>query len=120
MVFNATFNKISVISWWSVLLVEETGVPAENHQLPYDNNHDDPILYIRGSCCLLVHFYKTFVYLKHFEPKRVYVFMNLLSVLSSRHHSNFSTVDELHFMNSLFIFLHVWQCDASLKEVVYM
>jgi hypothetical protein len=24
MVFNATFNKISVISWWSVLLVEET------------------------------------------------------------------------------------------------
>jgi hypothetical protein len=28
MVFNATFNNISVISWWSVLLVEETG---ENH-----------------------------------------------------------------------------------------
>ena len=26
MVFNATFNNISVISWWSVLLVEETGV----------------------------------------------------------------------------------------------
>jgi len=25
MVFNATFNNISVISWWSVLLVEETG-----------------------------------------------------------------------------------------------
>jgi len=22
--FNATFNNISVISWWSVLLVEET------------------------------------------------------------------------------------------------
>jgi hypothetical protein len=28
-VFNATFNNISVISWWSVLLVEETGVPRE-------------------------------------------------------------------------------------------
>jgi len=26
MVFNATFNNISVISWWSVLLVEETRV----------------------------------------------------------------------------------------------
>jgi hypothetical protein len=26
MVFNATFNNISVISWWSVLFVEETGV----------------------------------------------------------------------------------------------
>jgi hypothetical protein len=29
MVFNATFNNISVISWWSVLLVEETRVPGE-------------------------------------------------------------------------------------------
>jgi hypothetical protein len=26
------FNNISVISWWSVLLVEETRVPGENHQ----------------------------------------------------------------------------------------
>jgi hypothetical protein len=32
-VFNVTFNNISVISWRSVLLVEETGVPREN-QLP--------------------------------------------------------------------------------------
>ena len=32
MVFNATFNIISVISWRSVLLVEETGVPGENHR----------------------------------------------------------------------------------------
>jgi len=32
MVFNATFNNISVISWWSVLLVEETRVPGENHR----------------------------------------------------------------------------------------
>jgi len=30
MVFKATFNNIPVISWWSVLLVEETGVPREN------------------------------------------------------------------------------------------
>jgi hypothetical protein len=29
MVFNATFNNISVLSWQSVLLVEETGVPRE-------------------------------------------------------------------------------------------
>ena len=27
----ALFNNISVISWRSVLLVEETGVPGENH-----------------------------------------------------------------------------------------
>ena len=31
MVFNNTFNNISVISWQSVLLVEETGIPGENH-----------------------------------------------------------------------------------------
>ena len=32
MVFNATFNNISVIVWRSVLLVEETGLPEENHR----------------------------------------------------------------------------------------
>ena len=32
MVFNATFNNTSVISWWSVLLVEETVGPGENHR----------------------------------------------------------------------------------------
>ena len=32
MVFNATFNNISAISWWSVLLMEESGVSGENHR----------------------------------------------------------------------------------------
>ena len=31
MVFNATFNHISALSWWSVLFVEETGATGENH-----------------------------------------------------------------------------------------
>ena len=31
MVLNATFNNISVMSWWSVLLVEVT-VTGENHR----------------------------------------------------------------------------------------
>jgi hypothetical protein len=31
MVFNATSNNISDISWQSVLLVEETGVPGESY-----------------------------------------------------------------------------------------
>ena len=32
MVFNVTFNNISVISWRSLLLVEETEGPRENHR----------------------------------------------------------------------------------------
>jgi hypothetical protein len=32
MVLNTTFNNISVISWRSVLLVEETWVPGEIHR----------------------------------------------------------------------------------------
>jgi hypothetical protein len=30
--FSATFNNILDISWRSVLLVQETGVPGENHR----------------------------------------------------------------------------------------
>jgi len=32
MVVNSAFNNISVMSWWSVLLVEETGVTEEIYQ----------------------------------------------------------------------------------------
>jgi hypothetical protein len=32
MVLNATFNNISVVLWQSVSLVEEIGVPVENHR----------------------------------------------------------------------------------------
>ena len=32
MVYNSTFNNILVISRWSVLFVEEIGVPGENYR----------------------------------------------------------------------------------------
>jgi hypothetical protein len=32
LVFNATFSNISAISWRTVLVVEEAGVPGENHR----------------------------------------------------------------------------------------
>jgi hypothetical protein len=32
MMFNATFNNISVISWRRDLLVDETGILRENHR----------------------------------------------------------------------------------------
>jgi hypothetical protein len=38
MVFNTTFNNISVISWRSVLLVEETVLLVEETGVPRENN----------------------------------------------------------------------------------
>jgi len=38
MVFNATFNNIPLISWWSVLLLDETGVPGETHWQTLSHN----------------------------------------------------------------------------------
>ena len=32
MVVNVAVNNISIVSWRSALLVEETGVPGENHR----------------------------------------------------------------------------------------
>ena len=42
MVFNATFNNISAISWRSVFLVEETGVPGENHRPAASHRQTSP------------------------------------------------------------------------------
>jgi hypothetical protein len=50
MVLNATFNNISVISWLSVLLVEETGVPRENHRPVI--SHWQPRLNMLGTDCI--------------------------------------------------------------------
>jgi hypothetical protein len=40
MVSNAAFNSFSVISWLSVLLVEETGVPGENNRPGFERRSD--------------------------------------------------------------------------------
>ena len=37
LVLNATFGNISAISWRPALVVEEAGVPGENHQ-PWASN----------------------------------------------------------------------------------
>jgi len=37
LVFNATFINISAVSWRPVLVVEEAGVPRENHR-PWASN----------------------------------------------------------------------------------
>jgi hypothetical protein len=43
-VFNTTFNNISVIAWWSVLFVEKTGVPGETTDL---SQVTDKLYYVR-------------------------------------------------------------------------
>jgi hypothetical protein len=45
MVFNATINNISDISWQSVLLVEEIVVPGENISKDMDVNEHDTFSY---------------------------------------------------------------------------
>ena len=53
MVFNATFNNISVISWRSVLFVEETGGHRENHRPAASHlqtlSHNVVLLALSGS-----------------------------------------------------------------------
>jgi len=45
MLFYAIFNSISVTSWRSVLFVEETRVPGENHQ-PATSDVTDKLCHI--------------------------------------------------------------------------
>jgi len=47
MLFNATVNNISVISWWSMLLVEEIGMPGETTDLSQVTDKLDHIMLYR-------------------------------------------------------------------------
>jgi hypothetical protein len=72
MVFIATFNNISVISWRSVLLVEEIRVSGENHRpiashvanynFPGSSNEDLP--FKKGDLITIIQ--PTRVRLKHY------------------------------------------------------
>ena len=44
MVFIATFNNISVISWWSVLLVEETALSEKTTDLSQVTDEFDHVM----------------------------------------------------------------------------
>jgi uncharacterized membrane protein SpoIIM required for sporulation len=54
MLFNPTFKNIKIISWRSVLLVDETGVPGENRHIVASLWHNIVrfvFLIFLGSCC---------------------------------------------------------------------
>jgi hypothetical protein len=48
-VFNATFSNISAITWRSVLVVDEAGVPGENYRQPTGKRYH---LRLRVECTL--------------------------------------------------------------------
>ena len=60
MMFDANFNNISFIVWQSVLLVEESGVPGENHWVMkgnvsiYENEGLSNLTY-RHTCIYIVY-----------------------------------------------------------------
>ena len=55
MVLNVNFNDISVISWRSVLSVEEIGVPGENHRPA--SSHCEGLSHnvVSSTSCLFIH-----------------------------------------------------------------
>jgi hypothetical protein len=58
MVFNTTLNNISAITCWLVLLVDETGVPGENHR------HDKCYHIMLFRVCLTMIFWCRDIYKK--------------------------------------------------------
>ena len=91
MVFNATFNNISVILWQSVLLAEETRVPGENQwpvashwqTLPqaYRSYKATKIIKIIYLLKLLVKIFNTYVKLH----KTLHMFILCATILTGRH-----------------------------------
>ena len=51
-VINATFNSISVVSWWSVKLVEETIVSRESHRPVASHRQTLPHNVVSSTPCL--------------------------------------------------------------------
>jgi hypothetical protein len=49
MVLNVTFNNISVISWRSVLLVEETEAPGDGQKIDLNVSCDDTISELKAK-----------------------------------------------------------------------
>jgi hypothetical protein len=74
MVFNATFNNILLISWRSALLVEQTGVPGENHR---------PVTYNVNS---IIDGFNRYLFRGHRGRDRIVVGFTTTCAISAYHH----------------------------------
>jgi hypothetical protein len=72
MVFNATFNNISALSWRSVLLMKETGIPGEN-QRPVASHGQTLNIWVDSCYCYL---YICLISLNHFKTVWGVTFVN--------------------------------------------
>ena len=91
MVFNTTFNNISFISWRSVLLMEETWVPRENHW-PASNHWQTLSHNVVSSTPRLSGFELTSL-----------VVMGTDCICSYK--SNYYTITTAHIFNNIFVIL---------------
>jgi hypothetical protein len=99
MMFNTTSNNISIISWRSVLLVEETGVPRENYKFLSND---------------IVHFYKNL----YFLLKKITNAQYLQPFLIFCNHINKNTILQLHFLYIIRSGIKTYYCrhDISRKN----
>jgi hypothetical protein len=110
MVFNVTCNNISVISWQSVLLMEEAGVPNENHWPSTSHwqtlSHNVVLMMNRDSNENKMKVHKPF----NLKSNWIYMFD-----LIGRHHSNKLKIIKWN------CFLNIWRkhtfCVSIVKKI---
>jgi hypothetical protein len=99
--FNVTFINISVISWRSVLMVEDTEVPAENHRAPLSYVEVAFSYRVYFCCSIHVNLWIFYCYILKLKFPQAYFYTGLCIV--SRF-VNVCGVSVLHFISTIWLF----------------
>ena len=123
MVFNTTFNNISVISWRSVLLVEETRVPKKTTDLPQATDtlyHQMSYISLWAGCELTpsvvigtncIGSCKSNIMLYHVHPAWVGFELKLVTIGTNcicSYKSNYHKITTMTAPNTILTNLHMW------------